>query len=85
MVAWDNALSTTAIKENSLKFQTINVPDGITLHVFGPMEGRRHDGTMYTQSILDEELSEVLEAHGRESCIYGNRGYNNRLYWQVPF
>jgi DDE superfamily endonuclease len=30
-------------RQNCLKFQAISAPDGLVLHLFGPVEGRRHD------------------------------------------
>ena len=30
-------------RKHALKFQAVNSPDGMILHAYGPMEGRRHD------------------------------------------
>jgi DDE superfamily endonuclease len=45
---------------NCIKFQAISAPDGLILHRFGPMEGRRHDMTLYQASQIDGVLQHSL-------------------------
>ena len=46
--------------KHALKFQAVNSPDGMILHAYGPIEGRRHDWTLYVISGLDEQLPALL-------------------------
>lgn len=39
-----------------LKLQAVNKPDGTFMHCSGPLEGRRHDRTLYARSELDAQL-----------------------------
>ena len=72
-------------RKHALKFQALNSPDGLVLHVYGPIEGRRHDWTMYTRSGLDDHLSEILEVDSERYCIYGDSGYNRRWFMEVSY
>lgn len=71
-------------RKHALKYQAVNTPDGMVVHLFGPMEGRRHDWTLYVQSDLDSVLPEVLDLPLKRFCIYGDSGYNRRWYIEVP-
>lgn len=51
-------------RTHAIKFRAIVVPDGMFLHPFGPLEGRRLDWILYTGSGLDEQLASVLEYAG---------------------
>jgi hypothetical protein len=42
-----------------LKYHVIISPDGMIIHVFGPIEGRRHDETCFKGS----GVLKVLEKH----------------------
>lgn len=72
-------------RTHALKFQVVSSPCGLALHLAGPMEGRRHDWTLYLSSGLDEQLQEVLEVDGRMFCLYGDSGYSARWYLYIPF
>ena len=39
-----------------LKFQSVVVPDGMIVEMFGPVEGRRHDVTVLKASKLEQKL-----------------------------
>ncbi|KAF7292162.1 hypothetical protein MIND_01243300 [Mycena indigotica] len=59
-----------------LKYHSLITPDGIVIHIYGPVEGRRHDETVYQQS----GLSALLEKHfvkpdGSPLFIYGDPAY----------
>jgi hypothetical protein len=61
-----------------LKYHCVIGPDGLVMHVFGPVEGRRHDLTVYRQSGLEA----ILEAHfwtpgpnRQQLFIYGDPAY----------
>ncbi|THU89275.1 hypothetical protein K435DRAFT_572148, partial [Dendrothele bispora CBS 962.96] len=61
---------------HALKYHCLVTPDGIIAHVFGPIEGRRHDETLFKES----GLSDILAAHfwtqdRRPLFIYGDPAY----------
>ena len=39
-------------------FQSVVAPNGIICHLFGPLEGRRHDAFMLSESGLLQKLEE---------------------------
>ena len=41
---------------HTLKFQSVTAPNGLTAHLFGPVEGRRHDAYILHESRLLPEL-----------------------------
>jgi len=72
-------------RKHALKFQAVTTPDGMFAHVYGPLEGRRHDWTLYMRSDIDEQLNNALLVDGKQFCIYGDSGYNWRSYLEIPF
>ena len=72
-------------RKHALKFQALNTPDGLIMHLHGPVEGRRHDWTLYVRGNLDEVLPVVFEIGARKFCVYSDSGYNPRWYLEVPF
>ena len=72
-------------RKNSLKYQAVYAPDGLIAHAFGPMEGQRHDWTLFARSELDEQLGSVLVVKGMQYCLHADSGYSERIYLQVPF
>ena len=70
---------------HALKYQAVNTPDGLIVHVCGPIEGRRHDWTLYVKSELTAILSSVIDIDWKRFCLYGESGYNRRWYMEVPF
>lgn len=72
-------------RKHSQKYQAVTAPDGIILHAFGPMEGRRHDWTLYLQSGIAEESESCLLINGKQYFIYGDSGYNRSAYLEVPY
>ena len=54
-----SASSTMAISgTHALKFQAITAPDGLITHLFGPVEGRRHDSGVLGESGLLPQLGQ---------------------------
>lgn len=47
--------------KNTLKYRAINAPDGMMLHVSGPVEGQRHDWIFYIRRGLERNLPEVCD------------------------
>jgi len=72
-------------KKHALKFQVISAPDGLVLHCYGPMEGRRHDWTLYAKSMVDDLLESSLSLNGKQYCIFGDSGYNSRSFLKTPW
>jgi hypothetical protein len=42
-------------------YQTVATPDGLIIHLYGPVEGRRHDLTLYRASGMDHLLEEQYQ------------------------
>ena len=72
-------------RKNDIKFQCVTFPDGLFSHVNGPVEGRRHDITLYRESNLDSYLQTSTSVDGEQYYIYGDPAYLIRLYLQVGF
>lgn len=43
--------------KHTIKFHAVTTPDGLALHVYGPIEGGRHDWTLY--KLLTYETSTI--------------------------
>lgn len=54
---------------HGLKFQDVCAPDGLFIHCYGLLEGRRHDWILYKRFGLDADLNDVLQFKGREFCV----------------
>lgn len=72
-------------RRNAIKMQAITTPDGLMFHVAGPVEGRRHDMTLFRQSGVAGVLQEALIIEGRQFFICGDPAYVLRPYLQVCF
>lgn len=51
-------------RKHAIKFQSAHTPDGLVFHLFGPLEGRRHDMTLYHESGPDALLPDALMIDG---------------------
>ena len=72
-------------RKHALKFQAVTTPDGLLLHAAGPIEGRRHDWTLYCRSGLDDTLPDLLLIGEKQYALYGDSGYSERPYLEIPF
>lgn len=72
-------------RDHVMKFQSVVTPDGLLFHLYGPVEGRRHDLTMYNESGMDEVLSHSLLIGEHQYCLYGDRAYMLRPWMQVAY
>ena len=72
-------------RQHCLKFQTIMLPNGIILHAFGPLEGRRHDSYMLGQSGMLQDLEQLNRHHPEPYYIYGDQAYPLRQCLICPF
>ena len=68
-------------RHHGIKFQSIVVPDGTVVQMFGPVEGRRHDVFLLNLSRLDEHM-QFLPPH---AFGYGDQAYPVRPWLLSPF
>ena len=69
-----------------LKFHSLVTPDGLHIHVYGPVKGRQHDATLYKQSGLATILDKYFYAPGGKALfIYGNPAYGIGPHLLSPF
>lgn len=71
--------------KQSLKYQEISTSDGMFLHIFVPLEYRRHDWTLYSRNGDDGQLQQTLNVNMTIYCVYGDFGYNVMDYLCIPF
>ncbi|KIJ42138.1 hypothetical protein M422DRAFT_171553 [Sphaerobolus stellatus SS14] len=69
-----------------LKYHAVISPDGLVIHMHGPVDGRRHDETVYKES----GLANLLDKHfwtrdGRPLFIYGDPAYSVGAHVMSPF
>jgi hypothetical protein len=72
-------------RRNCVKFQAVSAPDGLILHLYGPIEGRRNDMMLYRESQIDEVMQSSSNILGVQYCLYDDPAYCLRLYLQVGF
>jgi DDE superfamily endonuclease len=58
-------------RRNCVNFQAVSAPDGLILPLYGPIEGRRHDMTLYRESKIDSIIQSSMNVLGVEYCLYG--------------
>lgn len=72
-------------RRHAIKYQSVLSPDGLIFHLHGPVEGRRHDMTLYHESGLDAIPANELFIDGVQFRIYGDATYFLRLWLQTAF
>lgn len=72
-------------RAHALTFQAVITPDGIIMHIYGPVENRRYDWTLYVRSEFDKQLESALIVEDKQHCIYRDCGYNEKDFVPVPF
>ena len=72
-------------RKHAIKFQAVIAPDRLILHVYGSVEGRRHDWSLYTRSNLEYELPEFMSPEHQNFCIYGDSRYAKRWVMEVTY
>ena len=72
---------------HALKYQCVTVADGLIFHMYGPIEGRRHDSGVLAESGLLQQLQQHMEVPGggRVYAIYGDAAYPLSTYIQKAF
>ena len=67
-----------------LKFQSLMLPNGLIGHMFGPMEGRRHDAILLRESNILGQLQQLYTHDGRPFTVYGDPAYPTREHLISP-
>ncbi|KAE9045759.1 hypothetical protein PR001_g4824 [Phytophthora rubi] len=62
-----------------MNFQAVVVPDGLAIHCWGPMEGRRHDITMLRESKLADYMADHHDVFNGY-IIYGDPAYGIQTF-----
>ena len=71
---------------HALKFQSVMSPFGIIAHLFGPLEGRRHDAAMLHESGLLRQIEQYMQRQcGTYWVLYGDPAYPNRPQLVRPY
>ena len=66
---------------HGLKFQSVLLPDGLIGHLFGPVEGRRHDTSVLEYSGLLNNLQQHFPGY----YLFGDQGYPIHASLISPF
>lgn len=72
-------------KVNAVKFQSVDIPNGLIDNVFGSGGGKKHDSSLLGLSNLYQDL--VQHSHKPDVtsvCVYGDSTYHLRLQIQGP-
>lgn len=68
----------TIQRKHALKYQSIVSPEGIIIHLYGPIPGSRHDSFLLHESGLKDTLAEVLVFGDSYFHIYGDPAYGRQ-------
>ncbi|KXJ10650.1 hypothetical protein AC249_AIPGENE23915 [Exaiptasia diaphana] len=64
-----------SIKENNNMKSSVTAPNGLIAHLFGPIEGKRHDAFMLGVSDLQQQLQRITKPNGDPYVVYGDPAY----------
>ena len=71
---------------HSIKFQSVVAPNGLIAHLYGLVEGRRHDSGMLADSNLLHNLQQHCNSpNGQPLCVNGDMAYPLRPHLQTPY
>lgn len=65
--------------------QSVVTPNGLIAHMFGPIEGRRHDAFLLAASGLSDQLRHFDQPNGQPYVIYGDPAYGIARNILAPF
>lgn len=65
--------------------KSVETPNGLIAHMFGPIEGRRHDAFMLAESGLQEKLIHITKPNGDPYVVYGDPAYGLSHNILAPF
>ena len=60
---------------HALKFQSVQLPNGIIAHMYGPIEGQRRDSGILTESGILTQLENFIDENGEPFYLFGDAGY----------
>lgn len=60
-------------------------PNGLIAHLYGPVEGRRHDAFMLDTSGLLPLLQQIVKPNGEPYVLYGDPAYGLSQSILAPF
>ena len=69
----------------SVSPQSLVTPNGLIAHLFGPIEGKRHDAFMLGESGLAQKLIRYNQASGLPYVVYGDPAYGISRNILAPF
>lgn len=73
-------------RTHALKYQIVTTPDGLISHMYGPVEGRRHDAGVFGESGLLPQLQQHMNgAAGNPYALFGDSAYPLSPYLQKGF
>lgn len=72
-------------RKHAIKFQSLLLPNGIIANLFGPVNGRRHDGHLLAKSDLLSKLEQKFHTFRSPPHIYSDAGYPLRKFLITPF
>ena len=64
-----------AYSHDKIFFQSVVAPNGLIAHLFGPIEGKRHDAFMLAEIGLSSKLLPLTQVNGQPYVIYGDPAY----------
>ena len=65
--------------------QSVVAPNGLIAHMFGPIEGRRHDAFMLGASGLTQKMQRFQQTNCQPYVIYGDPAYGVTANILAPF
>lgn len=72
------------LHKHGQKYHALVAPNGLIVHAFGPVDGRRHDTTVLRESGLALGQAD-LTVNGVDYCIYADSAYALTRNMQRPF
>jgi len=72
-------------RRHAVKFLNVLTPDGLFFYLYGPVEGRRHDMTLYHESCLDAALASTMTVAVEQFYVYGDAAFMLRPWLQTAF
>ena len=72
-------------RRHAVKFLNVLTPDGLFFYLYGPVEGRRHDITLYHESGLDGVLADAMTVNGEQFYLYADAAFMLRPWLQTAF
>ena len=65
--------------------QSLITPNGLIAHLFGSIEGKRHDAFMLAENGLASKLMRFNQANGQPYIVYGDPAYGISRNILAPF